>query len=956
MKRICSFILVFTMIATLFVGGPVGKITDISASSGYPYVVEKDSLTLYDGETVPSAGGQDETVSLSEKATQKSNSLEAGVSTPTVLDRNSQQEGMMNISTLKSAGQLQQTSEQSDASTDTAIVVDGKRDDGYLPYNSLDWREWYTYQGVSTFYDPIDYRRVQNKLYFDWDEEFVYLYFESVSKDALYQPAQGETRATANAAGTFFETVDIYLDTAPSLEFDGVCQSNSANVCGHFYCNACDGAGKYNRLQVRVAPAFGDWWNYYRSDEGMFLSYDKFVQARQGQAGYEDLEAMYLQENGESQAVSFIDYDTNTYGFELKYRRGEGEEFFRFNVVNTVKEHTWEDGAVESSYTLAFGEKWNTEVGSMYDVYFQDYVIDSAVPGVESLIRSLPETVVLADKADVEQAKAAYDALSKAAKLQVQEPLVEKLQNAVTVVEQLDIAAYPFTYTVNNGGVTITGYRAADSKVTVPSTIEGLPVVAIGEEAFADRTDITEVTIPQGVTVIGVRAFYNCQALTDISLSDTVTTIERLAFCGCVSLEEIQIPKGVVAIGEQVFHGCTTLTAIHVAADNSRFAEENGVLFDKDKTLLIQYPMGKTAQIYAIPQSVTQIGGYAFYDCIAITQITAPGSLTDIEAYAFYGCTALSVLALPQQMNTLGEGAFFNCISLSSFTVPHGIQAIEYATFGGCTGLKDVNLPRQGITVDEYAFYHCTGLEKILIPDSFTTIAESAFSDVSDTMTVYGYVDSAAQTMAVDHGFDFVDLQQMEPLVTVESAAAKTGTEFTVAVNVQNNSGIAAMTLSLGYDADVLELVGAKAVDFAGISFEIGDNGLVMRWKDAFGGNRITDGTLALITFKVDDDAQAATLPLTLSYNVEDIYDSQQNFVHFNTVSGTVRVFTYYPGDLDGNDTVDNKDLSLLQRYLTGWDVTVNTEAADVIRDGMLDNKDYCQLQRYVNDWDVELQ
>jgi hypothetical protein len=167
-------------------------------------------------------------------------------------------------------------------------------------------------------------------------------------------------------------------------------------------------------------------------------------------------------------------------------------------------------------------------------------------------------------------------------------------------------------------------------------------VTSIGEYAFAECTGLTSVTIGNSVTSIGEGAFYGCTSLTSITIPNSVTSIGEGAFYGCTSLTSVTIPNSVTSIGADAFAGCSGLTSINVASDNSNYCSVDDVLFNKDKTTLIQYPGGKQGASYTIPNSVTSIGAGAFYNCSGLTSVTIPNSVTSIGADAFAGCSGLT--------------------------------------------------------------------------------------------------------------------------------------------------------------------------------------------------------------------------------------------------------------------------------------------------------------------------
>jgi len=163
-----------------------------------------------------------------------------------------------------------------------------------------------------------------------------------------------------------------------------------------------------------------------------------------------------------------------------------------------------------------------------------------------------------------------------------------------------------------------------------------------GSPWYSYIESVQKVVIENGVTTIGEEAFEDCTSLTSVTIGDGVTTIGEGAFWVCTSLTSVTIPDSVTTIGDRAFYSCDSLSGIWVNADNLNYSNDGfGVLFDKDKKVLIQAP-GKLSGSYTIPDSVTTISEGAFERCISLTSMSIPDSITTIGDWAFYECTRLS--------------------------------------------------------------------------------------------------------------------------------------------------------------------------------------------------------------------------------------------------------------------------------------------------------------------------
>jgi len=251
------------------------------------------------------------------------------------------------------------------------------------------------------------------------------------------------------------------------------------------------------------------------------------------------------------------------------------------------------------------------------------------------------------------------------------------------------VAQAQFTFVTNNGALTITGYSGPGGAVAIPGTNNGLPVTAIGADAFYNSVSITSVTIPNSVTGIGEEAFEGCDNLASITIPNSVTTIGDLAFISCSSLTNVSIGSGVANIGAEAFQDCVSLTAINVSTNNPVFSSIAGVLFNQNQTALIECPGGLGGN-YTVPNGVTSIGDYAFAYCPNLVGITLPGGVTSIGTGAFESCYSLAGVNISNSVTNIGDYAFALCSTLTSVTLPGSVTGIGAGAFEYCSGLSGI--------------------------------------------------------------------------------------------------------------------------------------------------------------------------------------------------------------------------------------------------------------------------
>ena len=216
------------------------------------------------------------------------------------------------------------------------------------------------------------------------------------------------------------------------------------------------------------------------------------------------------------------------------------------------------------------------------------------------------------------------------------------------------------------------------TSVTIPDS-----VTSIGEFAFHNCKSLTSMTIPRSVVSIGYDAFGWCESLTSVTILDGVRSIGNSAFTDCKSLTSVTIPNSVTSIGRGAFSSCASLTGIWVAEGNSHYVSDaSGVLFNKDKTTLVQCP-GAFA-VYTIPGSVTSIGDDAFSGCASLTSVTIPDSVTSIGNYAFSCCGSLT------DVYFTGTETAWNCITIGTANDALKNANIHYNYVSHTHSYKDV--------------------------------------------------------------------------------------------------------------------------------------------------------------------------------------------------------------------------------------------------------------------------
>jgi hypothetical protein len=233
-------------------------------------------------------------------------------------------------------------------------------------------------------------------------------------------------------------------------------------------------------------------------------------------------------------------------------------------------------------------------------------------------------------------------------------------------------------------------------------------------------------TIPNSVRYIDSDVFRRSAGLTAVVIPDSVYHIGQRTFSECIALTSVKIGRRVCKIANDAFAGCPALRSIDVDEDNLTYRSIDGVLFKKDKSILILYPQGKQGP-YTIPSSVTNIVPMAFSDCIGLTSLTIGENVSDVLWYRFLSdcvnLTSINVDAGNSRFCSI-DGVLFNKEMQDLllyprdrqgvYKIPKGVKYLSKYAFQNCIGLTAVTIPSSIRRIYDYSFSGCTGLEYVI--------------------------------------------------------------------------------------------------------------------------------------------------------------------------------------------------------------------------------------------------
>ncbi len=347
-------------------------------------------------------------------------------------------------------------------------------------------------------------------------------------------------------------------------------------------------------------------------------------------------------------------------------------------------------------------------------------------------------------------------------------------ENAFSNSSNLTSIEIPNSVTsIGNGGFT--------SCFSLTSIVIPNSVTSIGNYTFYDCLKLTSIQLPNSITSIGYRTFYLCTMLTSIEIPNSVTSIETEAFSNCIKLTSILMPNSITNIGDMAFKSCSSLTSvmlpntltnigkfafsyckkltsIEVSTNNMHYASIDGVLYNKEKTLLIIYPGGRLGD-FAIPNSVMSIGEFTFYGCTGLTTVAIPNSVTSIGSRAFASCSSLTAIEIPNSVMSIGFSALDGCSNLTAIVLPNYVASIDSTVFSGCSSLTSIKIPNFVTSIGSRAFSNCTALSSINCHSAIPPVlGRNVFSDVPKNIPLYVPYNSVQLYKQADQWKDFIIL------------------------------------------------------------------------------------------------------------------------------------------------------------------------------------------------------
>ena len=307
-----------------------------------------------------------------------------------------------------------------------------------------------------------------------------------------------------------------------------------------------------------------------------------------------------------------------------------------------------------------------------------------------------------------------------------------------------------------------------NSNNLVSNTTQYFNIASVFDRTYTDYIRVQNYTLGENVTSIGEYAFYNCSGMRSVTIPNSVTTVGINAFERCGNLNKVIVKDLATWCGISFINDHSNDYSNPLIYAHHLYSDENTEITD-----------------LVIPNSVTSIGGYAFYGCTGLTSITIPNSVTSIGGYAFSGCSGLTSITIPNSVTSIGEDAFYQCDGLkkvivedlaawckirfgnngnggvnqpysnplysaqhlysdenteiTNLIIPSNVTSIYASAFNGCTGLTSVIIPDNVNSIGSHVFRECSGLNSITLGKGISSLGGQVFIGCSELENFYCY-------------------------------------------------------------------------------------------------------------------------------------------------------------------------------------------------------------------------
>lgn len=463
--------------------------------------------------------------------------------------------------------------------------------------------------------------------------------------------------------------------------------------------------------------------------------------------------------------------------------------------------------------------------------------------------------------------------------------------------------------------------------VTIPDSVTN-----IGKYAFYRCRDLVNVSMSNNITSIGYSAFEGCTALTSVTMSENVANLERRAFFDCSSLENIKIPESVKKIGEKAFSRCEALKYVDISSvDEWCKIDFEHAYYDFSANPLYYaknlYLNGESIKHLIISDSVKKISYGAFVNCPNITEITISNGVQEIDDWAFLNCSGLIGINMPNSITNLGYGAFSGCNNLLSLKLSDSIKKISSNAFEGCS-IKELEIPNGVTVIGREAFKNCYELKNVYIPESLEWCGENVFENCGKLDV---FITSLEKWCKIDFN-DPWNNAKSNPLscggklyengVLVENLIIPNSVTGIKPFAFQGCESIKSATIPSG----------AKFIEMCAFNSTHLKNVYIPKSVTYIGSYAFDDE----ITDIYYEGTQKEWNKINVDYYNLSNRVLQKAKIHYNSLG----IYEYTPGDLDGNDEVTDADAEYLLMHTFFPDEYPVNQNCDFNNDGAVTDAD----------------